>query len=1636
VEVHVGIWKLIFPASASRERYPAIQNASCSVLLASVYNACSRWIRMSIAPQQRRAETGRVSIESPLGDAKWLETALWFSGWLSTWTPKRASRNLAKSADWNPGVSIVVLQLEWPASAIDHCVQALLRSAPEISEPFEVIVLMSDHQPGVSGSGVTFRVRWLPAVAGCGFASGVQRALLAARFDWIYLLDAGIEIEPRTLVEALQWRAPHLFAIGSQIVGSASSGWNDARIVGDVVVPFAASPDQSGLTRGNLYADGRAALFRRETLRALLPRRDPYLGPRWNDVEWGIRAWRAGYEVLFCPGSRVHQWSEAPAQAATARRRDQLQLDLRNAWTSVPPKHLAEMASQGDAQTHAGLWKAGNVCRIFLSRLRANAAPVRELPWSHLRSKCYPVPWRRGDARPRVLVAAPYALFPPTHGGAHRIHRLLEHIARRYRVILLSDEGESYGDASAPYLAQLEAVHFVGGRKEAASADAMRIARVRSHSRELLGNELSRVLKVYRPDLVQIEYVELALLAQRREGRTPWILTLHDCLLSGALRPSEKDRFEREWIGKFDHLIACCEEDASLLRDMPVSVVPNGAAIHDAGYIASAGLSDLLFLGPFRYQPNWDGIHEFLLEAYPALHARIPGVRLHILGGVDASSRAGGSEAFRQPGVYVHDHVDDVTPWLKACALTVNPIRNNRGSCLKVAESLAAGRVCVSTREGARGFLDAGLRSLVVVDTVSQFTDAIAGLLNDEKTRLRLEAPETGNLAGYSWTHSAEMQMGIYERLTGGRSRKTGGALSRAVGGDERRGTDEDVGPVVAQSPVATSRVGRDTGDTDFLAARSPRILWIELTSKCPFDCIFCSRQVRRGAGRHLPFEVYSSLLKALVDPRKFLLNYSGESTVYPDLVPAIQMARGTGASVEMVTAMATAPESLLGPLSQSGLNRLTVSIHATDTEKFAQIYRYSSFATLRSRLERFLELCRGSSAPPVVDLAFVAMDSNLAELPSVASLATELELHEITVFPVMRRDEIPAEFVRELTPHGARRPEFERRMQAVVNETAQSHPEIRFLVNEPLTTTDGCLGTVPAPYAGELPGGAMIHTCEQNPWETAHVLSNGDVVACEVLDKLPLGNLSDQSIDEIWHGHAYQSFRQRYRRGEVSECRKCPWKRAYLPEALASEIIARRGLSAQLLYGWHAPSGEEHIWSSQQAAAVLAPVKDSRMLHLSGMLPAGPPNSPNHLTIKLNGTEVGQVTNPWEEIMPFGLDFEVAANQKSPWMIEFRTAHLYRPSERGVGTDQRDLGFALVLVVSKASAESENSSNRNAALQPLRRSVQAMDLWGNRMRRRMLHAERAQSSETWNPGLSILIPEWDNAQELTACLESVQEAATEWSEPLEVVVVVNGSPRSGYQTLRKAHPKVIWRFYDRPLGFGGAIRAGLGAARHDWVYLLNSDVVLEQSALRVLAPLRSRETFSIASQIVLKDRTRFRDETNWATLLVESGLATIHDWIPKSEAPVSTFYSGGGASMFRTCLLRKLLDALAYDPFYWEDVEWGWRARKLGYTSWHCPGSIAHHTRRSTIGRHYSPETVEQIIRRNGLLFQLRNFTTAGSLERVLEEIASAPQTVGEHFLAPATRWKIARGRWWNHLAPLGDEEVFARWNNSVSNC
>ncbi|HLK50189.1 MAG TPA: radical SAM protein [Bryobacteraceae bacterium] len=145
--------------------------------------------------------------------------------------------------------------------------------------------------------------------------------------------------------------------------------------------------------------------------------------------------------------------------------------------------------------------------------------------------------------------------------------------------------------------------------------------------------------------------------------------------------------------------------------------------------------------------------------------------------------------------------------------------------------------------------------------------------------------------------------------------------------------------------------------DPDFVTAPMPKILWIELTSKCPFDCIFCTRRTRFGAGRNLDFEIYRKVIAELEQPDFIGLNYSGESLYYPKLLEAIRLAVATGAATEVVTAFSTISQPLLRGLVESGLDRLAISLHTMDAAQYDAIYKFGSLDLLRRRVADFLEL-------------------------------------------------------------------------------------------------------------------------------------------------------------------------------------------------------------------------------------------------------------------------------------------------------------------------------------------------------------------------------------------------------------------------------------------------------------------------------------------------------------------------------------------------------------------------------------------------------------------------------------------------------------------------------------------------------
>ena len=87
---------------------------------------------------------------------------------------------------------------------------------------------------------------------------------------------------------------------------------------------------------------------------------------------------------------------------------------------------------------------------------------------------------------------------------------------------------------------------------------------------------------------------------------------------------------------------------------------------------------------------------------------------------------------------------------LSASALTVNPLAGIRGSSIKVIESLGAGRACVSTEDGARGFIDAGFAGLLTTASVADMADVVIELLQDEERRHRTRSSRRRAACGLS----------------------------------------------------------------------------------------------------------------------------------------------------------------------------------------------------------------------------------------------------------------------------------------------------------------------------------------------------------------------------------------------------------------------------------------------------------------------------------------------------------------------------------------------------------------------------------------------------------------------------------------------------------------------------------------------------------------------------------------------------------------------------------------------------------------------------------------------------------------------------------------------------------------------
>ena len=296
----------------------------------------------------------------------------------------------------------------------------------------------------------------------------------------------------------------------------------------------------------------------------------------------------------------------------------------------------------------------------------------------------------------------------------------------------------------------------------------------------------------------------------------------------------------------------------------------------------------------------------------------------------------------------------------------------------------------------------------------------------------------------------------------------------------------------LANSVYMTNHVGRVNSFPEFITVM-PLV-------KCNYNCIMCAES-ERDTDKELS-ELALSRLEEVLPFARTLFITGGEPLMYQHLERMLRAGSKAGCNLWMVSNGSLLTESKREMILDAGLSQIKISLDAA-TPKTYQKIRGGNFIKVLGNIGKLseLKLKRGAHLPSI-QLGFVAMRSNIAELGKLAVIAGNLGVDSI--------------YVSTCTIHH----------EHMLGESlyfAQEYADHHMLKAIEMARAAGVHLERP-PLFSELAGEAArpVHQdrtaamCRE-PWKTIFVRYDGDVNLC-CGGGGSCGNLNESTFFEVWN--------------------------------------------------------------------------------------------------------------------------------------------------------------------------------------------------------------------------------------------------------------------------------------------------------------------------------------------------------------------------------------------------------------------------------------------------------------------------------------------------------------------------------------
>lgn len=236
---------------------------------------------------------------------------------------------------------------------------------------------------------------------------------------------------------------------------------------------------------------------------------------------------------------------------------------------------------------------------------------------------------------------------------------------------------------------------------------------------------------------------------------------------------------------------------------------------------------------------------------------------------------------------------------------------------------------------------------------------------------------------------------------------------------------------------------------------------------------------------------------------------------------------------------------------------------------------------------------------------------------------------------------------------------------------------------------------------------------------------------------------------------------------------------------------------------------------------------------------------------------------------------------------------------------------------------------------------------------------------------LSIVIPNYNGKHLLDENLPKVIAACS----GCEIIVVDDASTDGSAEMLAKKFPQVELLHRPKNEGFSTAANDGVKRAKGELVYLLNSDAYPDSFNQESIEQFfKSPETFAVG---VLQ-----KSIENGKIVLRGRGIGSFQrGFLVHARGEVNsntTLWVSGGAGVFRKSIWNNLGGLCSlYNPFYWEDIDLSYRAKKTGYKIYfETRNSVVHSQKEGSIRVQYSQNRIKEIGYRNQFFFVWLNIS------------------------------------------------------------